>query len=105
MKVKNCDIGTAKVCQCGNWLTHWERSSQNKVRMCVVKDCSGFDVLGSHVIKEDSGDKEIYIIPLCKEHAVSTEEMDIFNDVPMVSADVKKTCRANSSVMLQDGER
>ncbi len=105
MKVINCDIKTTKVCQCGNWLSHWENISKNKVRLCVVKECCEHELVGSHVKKAGSDEKEIYIIPLCKEHSESEEEMDIYNDVPLVSANVKKTCRANSSTTLKDGER
>ena len=105
MIVKNCDIDTKKVCQCGNWLSHWENISRNKVRMCVVKECCNFDLVGSHVQKVDSDDKEIYIIPLCKEHCENTEVMEIYNDIPLVSANVKKTCRTNSSTVVKEGER
>jgi hypothetical protein len=105
MKVLNCDIDTKKVCQCGNWLAHWTINTRGIVRMCVVKDCCNFDLAGSHVQKADSDDQEIYIIPLCKEHAASTEVLEIFNDVTLVSADVKKTCRTNASTVVKEGER
>jgi hypothetical protein len=66
------------------------------------------DLEGSHVQKEDSSDKEIYIIPLCKEHFESVEVLDIFDDVPFISADVKKICLANVakvSEVVKEGER
>jgi hypothetical protein len=73
--------------------------------MCVVKDCTSIDLAGSHVMKVESTDKEIYIIPLCQEHHDNKEEMDIFDDVPMISANVKKTCLTNASEVVKKGER
>ena len=105
MKVINCDIDTKKVCQCGNWLQHWKVRSRGIVRLCVVEDCCNFDLVGSHIQKVDSTDKKIYIIPLCKEHSESTEVMEIFNDVILISANVKTECRTNASTVVKEGER
>jgi len=105
MEVKNCNSPAIKDCQCGSWLNHWTRISGSMVRMCIVKGCNNFDMVGSHIQKVDSEDQDIYIIPLCKKHSESDEVLEIFNDIPLVSANVKTTCLNNASITLEQGER
>ena|SRR5207253_2403614 len=105
MLIKNANTPAIKDCGCGSWLNHWSKFSGQFVRMCIVKECNNYDMIGSHIQKADSSDTTIYIIPICKEHSESEQVLEIFDDIALVSANVKKTCASNSSKTLKDGER
>ena len=72
VKVKNIN-GTARFkepsCGCKTWLEHWVQNSgynlKDFCRRChshVVKD----ELVGGHVMKVNSADKDYYIVPICR---------------------------------------
>ena len=93
MKVKNINGTSQNKCTCGSWLKHWEKFSGKKVDYCGESSCTEKDQLvGAHVQKADSSDKKWYIIPFCKKHNASSEELEIYNNYSLVSANKKETC-------------
>ena len=79
-------------CRCGSWLDHWLKFSYVKVQKCVVIGCSNIDLIGCGVTKIRKKDESIYIIPMCKKHSQSEDEMKILPSCPLISADIKITC-------------
>jgi hypothetical protein len=79
-------------CKCGNWLQHWKNFSSQMVTYCCVITCIKKDLVGAHVQKADSTDKNWYIIPLCQTHNQSTGELYISDIYKLVSANKKQTC-------------
>jgi hypothetical protein len=92
VKVKISSIQPEKPCRCGNSFQHWKNFSHRFITGCPVVGCGKKDIVGMHVEKSESSDKEIYIIPLCTEHSVSKDELEILEATKFVSADLKKTC-------------
>ena len=90
--VKSDPILQSITCRCGTLLDHWKKFSYVKIQKCVVIGCSNIDLIGCPVTKFNSKDKGIYIIPFCKEHSKSTEELKILPSCPFVSADLTITC-------------
>lgn len=91
MKVKNKEGTKDLKCYCASWLAHWERFSGQIATYCKEVNCWSRDLVGSHVIKVDSNDQKTYIVPLCKAHNKSTEEIEI-GTTTLVSANVQETC-------------
>lgn len=92
-KVKNINGTSQNKCSCGSWLKHWEKFSGLKANYCGEKSCMEInDLVGAHVQKADSDDNKWYIIPFCKTHNASTEELEIYSDYTLVSANKSKTC-------------
>jgi hypothetical protein len=91
-KVKISSNPPEKPCRCGNWFQHWKNFSHRFITGCPVEGCGKKDLQGIHVQKLDPNDTEIYIVPLCKEHAESKAELNILEATKLVSADLKKTC-------------
>jgi hypothetical protein len=94
-----------KLCRCGTWLDHWNKFSGLKVRICGIKECPGFDLMGVKVQKADSEDDKIYIIPVCSAHADSKEILETYDSITLVSSDIKTTCGTATSIYLKEGER
>jgi len=92
VKIKISNNPPEKPCRCGNWFTHWKNFSFRDITGCPVAGCGKVDIVGTHVQKFESDDKEIYILPLCTEHSVSKEVLNILDATKFVSADVLKTC-------------
>ena len=93
-KVKNIKNTTWRSCNCGSWKAHWSIFSNRDVEKCSVYGCENtVDIIGAHV-KITEGDRNFYIIPLCKKHNNSKHEMNIsmFFSLSFVSANVQKTC-------------
>ena len=90
--VKNI-IGTSgKKCKCRSWLIHWEKNcGRNIPSTCRVIICSEKKLVGAHVKKANSTDKNHYIVPLCISHSKSNEELDIV-DGYLVSSDKSEIC-------------
>lgn len=104
-KIKTIKDPENKTCRCGNWLNHYKNFGPRIVRLCVVKECTGHELTGAKVQKQDSEDEKIYIIPLCTTHAESKDELEIYDSIPFVSSDTKKTCGTAGMKYLKDGER
>ena len=79
-------------CRCGNLFAHWKKFGHQDIRRCPVKGCSGTDVKGMFVKKEDSEDSNTYILPLCSEHAKSSEVLEVLDSIRFVNSDFNKTC-------------
>ena len=56
-----------------SWLDYWSKH-KGKALFCGAKDCLGSAEVGGHVVKVDSDDKSIYIVPLCKSCNPRTDE-------------------------------
>ncbi|AEW85175.1 hypothetical protein B0A78_12095 [Flavobacterium columnare NBRC 100251 = ATCC 23463] len=92
-KVKNINGTSDNNCKCGSWLQHWKKYSKQDVDSCSEKSCSEKkDLVGAHVQKSDSSDMSWYIIPLCKTHNKSTDDLEITTSRKLVSANKKETC-------------
>lgn len=51
-----------------SWIAYWEAKTGLKANVCNNVNCSAKnDLVGAHVIKVNSIDKNWYIVPLCKE--------------------------------------
>jgi hypothetical protein len=55
--------------------------------MCVEKN-----EIGAHVQKDNSPDKAIYILPLCKTQAQPGQSVTVNDYLPLVSANLAETC-------------
>ena len=82
----------ADKCRCGDLFAHWKKFGHQDIRSCPVKGCPGTDLKGTFVKKEDSEDTATYIIPLCSEHAKSTEVLGVTDAIKFVNSDFAKTC-------------
>ena len=91
MKVKNKKGTEDLKCYCGSWLTHWQRYSGETTTYCKEVSCINKDLVGSHVIMANGDDQKTYIVPLCKAHNMSTDEIDIGSST-LVSSNVQETC-------------
>ncbi len=101
-KVKVVNLPIIKICRCGNWFQHWKNFGHQFIRNCPVENCSFIDIEGTHVQKTESEDSNIYIIPLCKKHAASSEVLDIIPSLNFVLADVALTCGEGSASYEQE---
>lgn len=92
-KVRNVVGSSNDDCKCGTWLKHWENySNQETPDYCIVANCLEKDLVGAHVKKFDSADKNEYIIPICQKHNRSSEVLTVSDDYDLVSANVSETC-------------
>jgi hypothetical protein len=80
-------------CSCDSWLDHWNRFSGQNARICSVIDCYRTDIVGAHVQKYNSTNRNWYIVPLCREHNQSTNDLEISENVAFASANTSRTCR------------
>ena len=91
MKVRNINGTSNNICKCGSWLKHWEKYSGNITDYCVEINCLEKATDGAHVQKS-TGERDWYIIPLCRLHNKQQEELEVINTVNLVSANITKTC-------------
>jgi hypothetical protein len=91
MKVTNINGTSDNTCKCGSWLKHWEKYSGISVTYCSETSCLSKDIVGAHVQKADSDDKNWYIVPLCKTHNASDKDLDI-GSTKLISANTSETC-------------
>lgn len=93
MKVININGTSSNKCNCDSWLAHWKKFSGQSVTMCVESSCIKTDLVGAHVQKDSTTDKNWYIIPLCTTHnAKRGENINIADTTKLVSANVSETC-------------
>lgn len=60
-----------------SWLEYWERKSGKTARRCSAIDChqtGRTDLVGAHVKKVDGWDNHSYIVPLCRDCNMRTDE-------------------------------
>jgi hypothetical protein len=95
MKVTNI-IGTSQdTCRCGSWLKHRENYSGRQSHFCAVETCARTDIVGAHVQKHGTADRNWYITPLCVAHNGKQDAvLSISAGYPLVSANVADTCGA-----------
>lgn len=96
MRVKNIQNTSSLRCKCTNWLDHWMRFTNKRiVPQCSAYNCASKSILGGHVIKCASTDKNWYIIPLCVKHNSSqlTDCYQLKKNIQFVPANVSKTCK------------
>jgi len=91
-KVKNINGTSQNICSCGSWLQHWGNFSNQTTKYCIEKSCINKDLVGAHIQKANSTDQNWYIIPLCKTHNASTEEIEISDSYKLVSANKNLSC-------------
>ena len=97
MRVKNLNGTTGNVCTCGSWLKHWGNFSSQTANYCMVNGCSQKPEVGGHVQRDDSSDKSWYVVPLCKTcNGKRGQDLDIFDGVVLVKANVAETCAKKS---------
>jgi len=96
-KVKNINGTSQTDCICGSWLQHWEKYSGRKATYCSDKICIKTELVGAHVQKAFSSDNRWYIIPLCKVHNGSIQEIEISDSIILVSANKEETCEKRKS--------
>ena len=88
--VKNLSGTGQLTCRCGSWIKHWENFTRQKAYLCSATDCRTPADRGGHVIKQNSVDRQHYIVPLC---VACNNRTDTFNiSATLVSANVQATC-------------
>lgn len=94
MKVKNINGTSDNKCHCESWLDHWKNFSQvHNPKYCVEKTCIKAPKHGAHVQKDQLGDSNWYIVPLCVTHNLRKgEEIEISDNTILVRANVSLTC-------------
>jgi hypothetical protein len=92
MKVKNINGTSQNACPCGSWIAHWEKFSGRKAEYCSVSTCLNKAEDGAHVQRANSSDEKWYIIPLCKAHNHTADELAILDSTLLVHANVRETC-------------
>ena len=77
MYVKNVN-GSGRFAPRGydSWLDYWKAQTGEKPYYCAADNCLGTDLVGAHVQKTNSTDKNWYIVPLCKS---CNKRTDTFN--------------------------
>ena len=92
MKIENISNKIEDTCNCGSWLEHWYKFSNEKINHCQASACTEPVKYGAHVQKADSHDRNWYIVPLCKSHSKSTYHVDLIAGTQLVSVDLTETC-------------
>ena len=94
MRVKNVSGISDDTCNCGSWLGHWKKfSGQPLPTFCPQITCVQKPAVGAHVQKDNLGDSNWYIVPLCATHdGKKGQSLDISDNVKLVSANVSETC-------------
>ena len=93
MKVNNIDGTSDNSCSCGSWLDHWKNDSRQSIpTYCSEKNCTKKPEVGAHVQKDNSYDKDWYIVPLCSEHNKKATSLEVVDSVVLVSANKSQTC-------------
>lgn len=92
IKVKNVNPNPHYNCACGNWLKHWEKFGTKKAPHCAAANCTEKATTGAHVQKANSNDENVYVLPLCPNHAQANGELDVWEGYKLVSAIAEQTC-------------
>lgn len=91
-KVKNLKGTSDKSCKCATWLKHWENNSGKSLPYtCREIGCNETELVGAHVIKVDSTDRNHYIVPVCQSHNMTDNEYNVV-DGYFVFANKSETC-------------
>lgn len=76
-------------CKCSDWIEHWIVNKGFKPLYC--RCCgSGDDLVGGHVVKTGSYDKQRYITPICRKcNSIKDKEFEV-DESDLVSANCDK---------------
>jgi hypothetical protein len=91
-RITNINGTSDIICKCGSWLKHWNNFSGQTVTYCCVGFCIEKELVGAHVQKANSTDKNWYIIPLCQSHSRSIVDLEISDVFELVPANKKELC-------------
>jgi len=93
MLVKNLKGTGDGSCNCGTWLSHWERFAGVRAMYCGVLSCLAEAEVGAHVVNDGGADKAQYIVPMCKKHNVDTgKSIALSSHIVMIPSNVAVTC-------------
>jgi hypothetical protein len=93
MKIRNVNGTSDTACSCGSWLVHWKKFSRQAISYCPASGCFNTDLVGAHVREGgDSHDLRWYICPLCIWHNMHPGDLEVSDQVRLVSANEKETC-------------
>ena len=102
MKVKNLNGSGAlfpqPTCDCENWIEHWIHNKGVKPIYCRCCGKRTTDLVGGHIIKVNSNDKNRYIVPLCRDcnNSNNTREFDVYeSDLVSANCDYCKNKKAH----------
>jgi hypothetical protein len=65
------------------WMEHWNRHSEQWVIWCAEVHCKRLALVASPVKILDNLDDNVYVVPLCKGHAVSNKAISIGSVKPV----------------------
>lgn len=61
-----------------SWLDYWKKKSGQEGVKCHKSLCYNFrNIVGVHVLKTDTNDNDLYIVPLCENHKELLEEFNV----------------------------
>ena len=60
-----------------SWMEHWNRHSDQWVIWCAEVHCERIALVASLVKILEKGNDNVYVVPLCKGHAVSDQIISI----------------------------
>lgn len=60
-----------------SWLDYWKKRTGGNPSFCGASSCFGTDLVGAHVRKVDSTDRDYYITPICRSCNQRTDEFDV----------------------------
>lgn len=87
MKITNINGTTEQAHGKGNWLDHWKRFSNMCFPVyCPESSCIEKPEVAAHVQKDDAGDSNWYIVPLCCKHGNETGKSLTICDIALVPA-------------------
>jgi hypothetical protein len=93
MRVKNINVTSDSNCQCGTWIKHWEKHSEQTPNYCLQWSCTEKkELVGARVQKVVSNDESWYIIPLCKKHHSLQSEFEIIDGSVLVPVNKNYSC-------------
>jgi hypothetical protein len=93
MKIRNIHGASETTCVCGSWLVHWKKFSGQAISDCPASGCFNRNLVGAHVREGgDSHDLRWYICPLCIWHNMHPGDLEVSDQVRLVSANEKETC-------------
>jgi hypothetical protein len=79
MKVKNVNGSSRFLAPLGysSWLDYWKVQSGKSVLFCSTTTCLGTDLVGGHVQKGNSTNRNYYIVPLCRSCNLRTDKFEV----------------------------
>ncbi|WP_146211714.1 hypothetical protein [Burkholderia cenocepacia] len=97
--MKNVVGSGERSCGCGSWLDHWVKFTTHRDgdHLCSVDGCTELAVDGAHVTLphlDVEDERQLHwIIPMCRRHNKSPDQLLSKPEVRVVSANIGKTCK------------